>query len=76
MKKNLLHLPKNKANFSKINEGNVNFSVENFGRFSQNSGNIKQEIITRNLTYELPHRFPKNLGVIVLGNEKLLRLFN
>ena len=32
-KKNLLHLPKKKANFSKIREGT--FSVENLGLFFQ-----------------------------------------
>ena len=38
-------------------------------------GNAKQEIITRNWTYELPHELPNNLGLKILGNEELLRVF-
>ena len=37
-KKNLLHLPKEKANFSKINEGGGDFSVENLSLFFQSKG--------------------------------------
>ena len=70
-KKNLLHLPKEKANFSKIN-GESDFSVENLGLFFQSSGNVKQEIITRNWTHKLPHKLPNNLGLMAVGNEELL----
>ena len=37
-------------------------------------GNVKQEIITRNWTCELPHELPSNLGLRILRNEELLRL--
>ena len=70
-KKNLLHLPKEKANFSKIN-GESDFSVENLGLFFQSSGNVKQEIITTNWTHKLPHKLPNSLGHIVVGYEELL----
>ena len=36
---------------------------------------LKQEIITRNWTYELPHEFTNNLGLKISGDEELLRLF-
>ena len=43
----MLHIPKEKANFeNKWREGD--FSVENLGLFFQSSGNVKQEINTRN----------------------------
>ena len=64
-KKNLLRLPKEKENFSKIN-------VENLGLFFQGSGNVKQEIITTNWTHKLPHKLPNNLGHMVVGYEELL----
>ena len=67
-KKNLLHLPKEKANF----QGEGDFSVENLGLFFQSSGNVKQEIITKNWTHKLPHKLPNNLELMVIGNEKLL----
>ena len=51
-------------------------SVENLGLFFQSSGNVKQSIITRNRTYNLPHKFPNNLGLMALGNEELLMLLN
>ena len=50
--------------------------MENFGLFFQSRGNVKQQIITRNWTYKLPQKFSNNLGLMVLGNEELLRLFN
>ena len=50
--------------------------MENFGLFFQSRGNVKQQIITRNWTYKLPHKFSNNLELMVLGNEELLRLFN
>ena len=74
-KKNLLHLPKEEANSSK-KDGEGDISVQNLGLLFQSSGNVKQDIITRNWTYKLRHKLPNNLGLMVLGNEKLLRLFN
>ena len=71
-KKDLLHLPKEKANFSKVDEGGGDFSVENLGLFFQSSGKVKQEIITRNWTHKLPHKLPNNLGLMVVGNEEPL----
>ena len=38
-------------------------------------GNVKQEVIVRNVTYNLPHELPKYLGLKILENEELLRLF-
>ena len=67
---------KGKSKFLENKPGKGNFSVENLGLFFKSSGNVKQEIITRNWTYKLPHKFPNNLGLMVLGNEELLRLFN
>ena len=42
---------------------------------SWSNRNVKQETITRNSTYELPHQLPNNLGLTILGNAELLRLF-
>ena len=39
------------------------------------SGNVKQEVSTRNWTYELPHELPNNLGLMILENEERLRIF-
>ena len=53
--------------------------MENLGLFFQSCGNVKQEIITRNGTYKLPHKLSNNLGLTVLGDlgdEEILRLFN
>ena len=71
-KKDLLHLPKEKANLSKVDGGEGDFSVENLGLFFQSSGQVKQEIITRNWTHKLPHKLPNNLGLMVVGNEEPL----
>ena len=48
------------------------FSVENLGLFFQSSGNLKQEIITRNWTHQVPYKLPNTLGLTVVGNEELL----
>ena len=48
------------------------FSVENLGLFFQSSGNVKQEIVTKNWTHKFPHKLPNNLGLMVVGNEELL----
>ena len=74
-KKNLLHLPQEKANFSKIDGGGGGrggLSVENLGLFFQSSGKVKQEIIIRNGTHKLPHKLSNNLGLMIVGNEELL----
>ena len=48
MKEKSVTFTKGKSKFleKKLEEGD--FSVENLGLFFQNSGNVKQEIITRN----------------------------
>ena len=76
MKEKSVTFTKGKSKFLQNQRGEGDFSVENLGLFFQSSGNVKQEIITRNWTYKLPHKFPNNLGLMVLGNEELLRLFN
>ena len=70
------YVTKGKCKFLENKRGEGDFSVENLGFFFQSSGNVKQDIITRNWTYKLPHKLPNNLGLMVLGNEELLRLFN
>ena len=61
---------KSKLLQNKREEGD--FSVEKLGLFFQSSGNVKQEIITRNWTHKLLHKLPNNLGLTVVGNEELL----
>ena len=73
MKEKSVTFTKGKSKFLENKRGEGDFSVENLGLFFQSSGNIKQEIITRSGTYKLPHKLPNNLGLMVLGNEKLLR---
>ena len=65
-----------KSKFLESKRGEVDFSVKNLGLFFQGSGNVKQEIIIRNGTYKLPDKLPNNLGLMLLGNKTLLRLFN
>ena len=65
-----------KSKFLESKRGEVDFSVENLGLFFQGSGNVKQEIIIRNGTCKLPDKLPNNLGLMLLGNKTLLRLFN
>ena len=81
---------KEKVNFSKIIGGRWHFCGEFRSPLSKlmsihstfcwscsmGSGNVKQDIITRSWQYELPHELPNNLGLMILGNEKLLRLFS
>ena len=81
---------KEKVNFSKIIGGRWHFCGEFRSPLSElmsthsifcwsrsmGSGNVKQDIITRSWPYELPHELPNNLGLMILGNEKLLRLFS
>ena len=65
-----------KSKFLENKRGEGDFSVENLDLFFQSSGKVKQEIIIRNGTYKLPDRLPNNLGLMLLGNKTLLRLFN
>ena len=67
---------KGKSKFLENKRGKGDFSVENLGLFFQSSGKVKQDIITRNYGYKLPHKSPNSLGLMVLGKEELLRLFN
>ena len=76
MKEKSVTFTKGKSKFLENKRGEGDFSVENLGLFFQSSGNVKQEIITRNGTYKLPHKLSNNLGLMVLGNNELLRLFN
>ena len=80
---------KEKVNFSKIIGGRWHFCGEFRSPLSKlmsthsifcwsrsmGSGNVKQDIITRSWPYELPHELPNNLGLMILGNEELLRQF-
>ena len=63
---------KEKSKFLQNQRGEGDFSMENLGLFFQSSGNIKQEIITRNWTHKLPHKLPNNLGLMIERNEELL----
>ena len=72
MKEKSVTLTKGKSKFLQNQRGEVDFFVENLGLFFQSSGNLKQEIITKNWTHKLPHKLPNNLELMVIGNEKLL----
>ena len=76
MKDKSVAFTKGKIKFLENERGEGDFSVENLYLFFQSSGNVKQDIITRTWTYKLPHKLSNNLGIIVVGNEELLRLFN
>ena len=76
MKEKSVTFTEGKSKFLENKRGRVTFLWENLGLFFQSSGNIKQENITRNGTYKLPHKLSNNLGLMVLGNNELLRLFN
>ena len=72
MKEKSVTFTKGKSKFLQNQRVDRDFSVGNLGLFFQSSGNIKQEIITRNWTHKLPHKLPNNLGLIVVGNEDLI----
>ena len=76
MKEKSVTFTKGKSKFLENKRGEGDFSVENLDLFFQSSGKVKQEIIIRNGTYKLPDRLPNNLGLMLLGNKTLLRLFN
>ena len=72
MKEKFVAFTKGKSKFLENQWGKGEFSVENLGLFFQISGNVKQEYITRNWTYKLPHKLPNGLGLMVVGNKGLL----
>ena len=72
MKEKFFTFTKGKSKFFENKRGEDDFFVDNLGLFFQSSGNVKQDIFTRNWTHKLPHKFPNNLGLMVLGNEVLL----
>ena len=74
MKEKSVTFTRGKDKFLQTLREEGDFSVENLGLFFQSSGNVKQQIITRNWTHKLPHKLPNKLGLMVLGNEELLRL--
>ena len=76
MKEKSVTFTKGKSKFLENKRGEGDFSVENLGLFFQSSGNVKQEIITRNWRYKLASKFRNNLGLMALWNEECLRLFN
>ena len=76
MKEKSVSLTKGKSKLLEPKRGKGDFSVENLGLFFQSIGNAKQDIINRNWTYKMPYKLQNNLGLMVLGNEELLRLFN
>ena len=74
MKEKSVTFTKIKSKFLQNQWGEGDFSVESLGLFFQSTGNVKKEIITRNWTHKLPYKLLNNLGLMVLGNEELLRL--
>ena len=74
MKEKSVTFTKGKSKFPQNQREEGELSLENLGLFFKSSGNVKKEIITRNWTHKLPHKLPSNLGLMVLGNEELLRL--
>ena len=72
MKEKSVTFTKAKIKFLQNQRGEGVFSVENLGLFFQSSGNLKQEIITRNWTHKVPHKLPNTLAPMVRGNEDLL----
>ena len=65
MKEKSLTFTKGKSKFLKNRRGEGDFSVENLGLFIQSSGNVKQEIITRNWTHKMPYKLLNNLGLLI-----------
>ena len=74
MKEKSVRFTKGKSEFLQNQRGEGDFSVEGLGLFFQSSGNVKKEVITRNWPHRLRHKLPNNVGLMVLGNEELLRL--
>ena len=76
MKEESVAFTKEKSNFLENKRGGGDFSVENLDLFFQSGGSVKQDIIARNWTCKLSQKLPNSLGLMVLGNEELLRMFN
>ena len=72
MKEKSVTFTRGKDKFLQTLREEGDFSVENLGLFFQSSGNVKQQIITRNWTHKLSHKLPNNLGLMIVGNEELL----
>ena len=72
MKEKSVTFTKGKIKSLENQRGEGEFFVENLGFFFQGSGNLKQEIIIRNWTHNLPHKLLNNLGLMIVGNEELL----
>ena len=76
MKEKSVAFTKGKSKFLENKRGEGNFSEKNLELFFQSCGNVKQDVITWNWTYKLPHKLLNNLGIMVVGDEELLRQFN
>ena len=76
MKEKSVAFTKGKSKFLENKRGEDDFAVDNLPLFSQSSGIVKEDIVTRNWTSKLSHKLPNNLGLKVVGNEEPLRLFN
>ena len=72
MKEKSVTFAKGKSKFLQHQCGEGEFSVENVGLFFQSSGNVKQEIVTKNWTHKFPHKLSNNLGLMVVGNKERL----
>ena len=48
---------------------------KNGGKVPWNSGKVKNEVITKKWTYELPHQLLNDLRLWIFVNEEVLRLF-
>ena len=66
MKEKSVTFTKGKSKFLQNEQGEGEFSVENLGLFFQSSGNVEQEIITKNWTHKLTHKLPSNLGLMAV----------
>ena len=69
MKEKSVAFTKGKSKSLENKRGEGDFSVKNLGLFFQSSGNVKQDVITRNWTYKVLHKFPNSLGLTIVGNK-------
>ena len=69
MKEKSVLFTKGKSQSLENKRGERDFSVKNLGLFFQGSGNVKKDIITRNWTYKLLHKFPNSLELTIVGNK-------
>ena len=72
MKEKSVTITKEKSKFPQNQQWESDFFVENLGLFFQSSGNVKQEIISRNGTHKFALKLSNNLGLMVVGDEELL----